>query len=63
MHKKNVEKDFSFWDNYIWIGCVKLSPLRTEYLQSALNDLKNSLKILHFIKKDFFSVNCLQINE
>ena len=45
MHKKNVEKGFSFCDNSIWIGCVNLSVLRREYLPSALNVLKNSLKI------------------
>ena len=63
MRKKNVEKIFCFWHHSIWIGCVKFSVLRRGYLQSALNVLKNSLKILHFPKKDFFYANCLHINQ
>ena len=56
MHKKNVEKDFSCCDNSIWIGCVNLSVLRREYLESDINMLKNSLKILHFIwRRETFS--------
>ena len=54
MHKKKVENVFCFWNNSIWIGCVKLSVLRREYLPSELNVLKNSLKISPFTKKDFF---------
>ena len=54
MRQKNVENIFCFWNNSILIGCVKLSVLRREYLPSALNVLKNSLKILHLTKRDFF---------
>ena len=32
-------------NNRIWIGCVKLSLLRREYLSSAVNVLRNNLKI------------------
>ena len=42
---KNGEKVFSFWSNCIWIGIVKLSLLRTEYLPWASNVLRSSAKI------------------
>ena len=51
---KNSEKAFCFWDNYVRIGCVKLSLLRKEYLSSAVNVLKNSYKALPLTKTDFF---------
>ena len=58
--EKNQEKVFWFWDNWIWIGCVKLSPLRREYLSSAVNKLlTNSLKILHITKSTFSKLNIL----
>ena len=51
---KNSEKAFSFWDNCVRIGCVKLSLLRKEYLSSAVNVLKKSYKALRLTKTDFF---------
>ena len=51
---KNWEKAFCFWDNFVRIGCVKLSLLRKEYLSSAVNVLKNSYKALRPTKTDFF---------
>ena len=51
---KNSEKGFWYLDNCIWIGIVKLSPLRTGYFSSAANLLKRSSKILRFNKRDFF---------
>ena len=51
---KNSEKRFCFRDNYVRIGCVKLSLLRKEYLSSAVNVLKNSYKALRLTKTDFF---------
>ena len=54
---KNLEKVFCFWENSIWIGCVKLSLLRREYLSWAVNVLTNSLKTLHSTKTDFFQFN------
>ena len=51
---KNSEKAFSFWDNCVRIGCVKLSLLRKEYLSSAVNVLKKSYKVLRLTKTDFF---------
>ena len=52
--RKNPEKAFCFWDNYVRIGCVKLSLLRKEYLSSAVNVLKKSYKALPLTKTDFF---------
>ena len=37
----NSENLFCFWDNCIWIGCLKLSLLRREYLSSAANMVTN----------------------
>ena len=51
---KNSEKAFCFRDNYVRIGCVKLSLLRKEYLSSSVNVLKNSYKALRLTKTHFF---------
>ena len=61
--EKNWEKFFRFWDNCIWIGCVKHSLLKTEDLSKAVNLLNTSLKILHLTKSDFFKLNCLHRNQ
>ena len=58
--RKNLEKAFCFWDNFVRIGCVKLSLLRREYWSSAVNVLTNTYKALHLIKTDFFRLNYLQ---
>ena len=61
LHFKNgenkSEKVFPFRDNCIWIGCVKLSLLRREYLWPAVSVLKNIRKILPTTKRDFFELN------
>ena len=57
--RKSWEIFFCLWDNSVWIGCVKLSLLRREYLLSAVNALTNSLETLHITKRDFFELNCL----
>ena len=44
---------FCFWDKCIWIVYIELSPLRREYLSSALNLLTKSLKTFHWTKKNF----------
>ena len=59
MHNKNIEKVFCFWHNFIWIGCVKLSVLRREYLPSALSVLGNSLEIFDITNINFLQVNCI----
>ena len=51
-----VRKIFSFWDNCIWIGIVKLSLLRTGYCKSAANVLTSSPNVFHLNKRDFFQL-------
>ena len=53
----NPKKVFCFRDNYIWVGIVKSSLLRTGYFSSAGNVLTSSPKILHVNKGDFFQLN------
>ena len=60
--EKNWEKGFCFWDNSIWIGCIKFPLLRRECLSSAVKMLTNSLKILHSTNIDFFQLNYIQID-
>ena len=57
--RKNWEKAFCFWDNFVRIGCVKLSLLRREYWSSAVNVLTNTYKALLLTKTDFFRLNYL----
>ena len=52
--EKISEKVFCFWDNCIGIGCVNFSLLGREYLPTALNVLRNSLKILLITIKETF---------
>ena len=47
----------------IWIGIVKLSLLRREYLSSAANVLTSRAKISHVNKRDFFQVNGLESDQ
>ena len=56
---KNSEKIHCFWDNCIWIGCLKLSLLRREYLSSTANVLRNNLNILYINTRDFLKLNYL----
>ena len=56
---KNWEKFFSFRDNCILIGIVKLSLLRTGYFSSPANVLRSSTKTFHVNKRDFFQLNWL----
>ena len=57
--KKKIDTAFCFSDNCIWIGCIKLTLLRREYLWLVVNVLTNSAKILHIPKGGFFQLNCL----
>ena len=54
---QKFRKSFWFSDKCIWIVCIELSLLRTEYLSSAVNVLTKSLKTLHFNRSDFFQLN------
>ena len=58
--QKKFKKNFFFWDNCIWIGCLKLSLLRRENLSWAVNMLTNIDKTLHITKRDFLQLNYLQ---
>ena len=55
--EKSLEKVFCFWDNSIWIGCVKLCLLRREYLSSAVNMWTNSFEILNSSNIDLLQMN------
>ena len=57
----NWEKKICFWDNCIWIGCIKLSLIRRKHLSVVVNVLKNSLMPLYITKRDFFhfQLTCL----
>ena len=57
------EKLSSFWNNCIWIRCVKLSRFRREYLSSVVNVLTNRPKILKITKRDFSQLNCLHSDQ
>ena len=51
--EKNRENIFCFWDNYTWIGCLKLPLLGGEYWSSKVNMLRSSIKILSITKRVF----------
>ena len=53
--KKNLEKKFYFWDKSIWIVCIHLSLLLTEYLSLTVNVLGKRLRNFHVSKSDFFN--------
>ena len=57
--KKNLEKAFCFWDDFVRIVCVKLSLLRRDYFSSAINVLKNSYEAFRLTKIVFFRLNYL----
>ena len=59
--EKNSERVFSFWDNWMWMGCIKLCLLGREHLSAALVVLTNSLKLFHITKRDFLTLNCLPV--
>ena len=58
---KNPEKVFSFWDNCMWMGSIKLSLLGREHMSTAFILLRNSLKLSHITKRDFLPLNSLPI--
>ena len=55
--KKQWGIPFPFSHICIWIGCVKLSLIRKEYLSSLVNVLINSPKIFCITKRDFSQLN------
>ena len=54
---KNWAKVFSFWDNCIWIGIVKLSLLRTGEFSWVANVLTSIPKIWDVKNRSFFEHN------
>ena len=57
------EKRFCSWHNWISIGSVKLSLLRTGCFSSAANGLISSPKIWHLNKRDFFQLKWLSSSQ
>ena len=47
------EKVICLWDNYISIGCVNLSQLRSEYSSSAVNASKTVLRLYISLRESF----------
>ena len=60
---KNQENVFSFWDNSMWMGCIKFSLLGREHLSTALIVLTNLLKLSHISKRDFLQLNSLPVEQ
>ena len=61
--QNKTTKNFGFSDNYLWMGCIKLSLLGREHLSWALIVLTNSLKLLHITKRDFSQLNCPPVDQ
>ena len=57
------EKLFSFSDNFIWIGIIKLSLLRTGYFSLVADVLTSSVKIWRLNKREFYEHNFLASDE
>ena len=60
---KNSEKVFSFWDNCMWMGCIKLSLFGREHLRTAVIVLTNSLKLFHITIREFLPLNCPPVEQ
>ena len=60
---QKLEKVFCFRDTGIWIGWLKLSLIRREYLPSALSVLGNSLEISNVTNRDFLQLNCIHSDQ
>ena len=46
---------FCFWDKCIWIVCIHLSLLISEYLSLAVHVLRKGVKNFHVSKSDFWN--------
>ena len=55
--KKNPEKVFCFWENFIWVTTINFSLLRKGYLSLEANMLAKSPKIWRITTRDFFYFN------
>ena len=59
----DCENIFYFCNNCIRIGSLKLSLLKREYLESAVNVFINIPKSLHITKRYLFQLNCLHSDQ
>ena len=55
MQKKIKKKGSVFLGKSIWIVCIHLSLLLSQYLSLAVNVLRKGLKNIHVYKSDFFN--------
>ena len=60
---RNAENIFHFLGNSIGIGNHELSLLERKNLSSAVNVLKNSLKVSNITNRNIFQLNSPQSNE
>ena len=58
-----LHRVFSFWDNCMWMGVIKLSLLGREHLSTTLIVLTKSLKLSHITKRDFLQLSCLPVDQ
>ena len=61
--ENKIQKVFSFWDNSMWMGCIKLSLLGREHLSTALIVLTKRLKLSHITKRDFLELNWIPVEQ
>ena len=61
--EKNQEKVFSFWDNCMCVGCIKLSLFGREHLPTAVIVLTNRLNLWHITKRDFLQLTCFPVEQ
>ena len=54
MHKIKIQKLFSFWDNCMWMGCIKFALLGREHLSTALMMLKQTVLSFFVSLKETF---------
>ena len=62
-HSKISEKVFGFWDNYICIGCGKISVLWGEKLSLVIIVSINSPQFWQLIKREVFQLNLPKSDE
>ena len=54
MQKIKIQKLFSFWDNCMWMGCIKFALLGREHLSTALIMLKQTVLSFFVSLKETF---------
>ena len=56
---KNGENVFGFWDNCMWMGCIKLSLFVRAHLSTTVVVLTNSLNLFFITKRDLLQLKCI----